>query len=216
MIINRLGEARRCQERRLLIIIFHSSVSLQIGLQSHGPKPHSPCLLNPFLFLVRASLFPGLQLLSSLYICESVYHRSWCLCSCSLHRYSWSSFNSSGPLPGEAMPRCVSALSTAPDMYQHFPQAHSRLQGCNREQTERVPTLSTLPGAAVVGPRSAIQSVPLFFLGSSFLGYLLGDKLRSDTLRCVSHSTLLALSSLTPTAAARVWTTPPILSFQLA
>lgn len=192
-------------------------MSLQIGLQSNGPKPHSPCLLNPFLFLVRASLFPDLQLLSSLYICESVYHSSWCLCSCSV-----PSIGTHGP---PSIPQDLFPGKTCPDVYQHFPQPqmcistfhrhHSRLQGCNREQTKRVPTLSTLPGASVVRPRSAIQSVPLFFLGSSFLGYLLEDKLCSDTLRCVSHSTLLALSSLTPTAAARVWTTPPYSPFSL-
>ena len=78
-------------------------------------------------------------------------------------------------------------------------------QGTNREGAHPEHTLRGRRG----GPRTAIQSVPLFFLGSSFLGYLLEDKLCSDTLRCVSHSTLLALSSLTPTAAARVWTTPP-------
>lgn len=94
-----------------------------------------------------------------------------------------------------------------PDVYQNFPQA-PMLQGSDRKQTGRVPTLSTLSGAAVMAQLCHPVCPPVLSRSSS-LGYLLEDKLRSDTLRCVFHSTLLALSSLTPAAAAGVWTTPP-------
>lgn len=125
---------------------------------------------------------------------------------CSPPRITFVSLSTTGPGASAAVPSIgthgppsipqdLFPGKPGPDVYQHFPQA-PMLQGSDRKQTGRVPTLSTLSGAAVMA-QLCHPVCPPVLSRSPFLGYLLEDKLCSDTLYYVSHSTLLALSSLT-------------------